>query len=159
MSSVITAASALWCLALAFVLHALVAGRAGQLVPGKLGSEVLPRGVSTLTLAGLAGLTVVTISGWLNRATTAVANWVLGLTHIPLGSQVVVAVMALVAAASVITAVIAGHSVSGRFAAEVVLAVALLTAIPGPAGRFVSALIRAAVRAAAWLIAMIFQVV
>jgi hypothetical protein len=160
MSGVITAASALWCLVFAFGLHTLVAGRVGHLVPGRVGTDVLPRGVSVLTLAGLAGLTVVTVGGALNRATTATAGWALGgVIHIPLAAHTVVAGAALLVALSVITAIIAGHAVSGRFMFEAVLASALLAAIPGHAGQFISALIRAAVRAAAFLVAVIFQVV
>lgn len=159
MSGVITAASALWCLVFAFALHTLVAGRVGHLIPARVGSDVLPRGVTVLTLAGLAGLTVVTIGGWLNRATTATAGWTLNQTHIPLATHTVVAGVALLVAASVITAIIAGHAVTARFAFEAVLASALLAAIPGHAGQFISALIRAAVRAAAFIVAAVFQVV
>lgn len=159
MTGLITAGSALWCLVFAFALHTLVAGRVGHLVPGRVGTDVLPRGVTVLTLAGVAGLTVVTISGWLSRATTATAGWALTVTHIPLATQTVVAGAGLLVAASVITAIIAGHAITGRFVAECVLAVTLLTVIPGHAGQFFRALFGAAVRAAAFAVAAIFQVV
>lgn len=159
MSGVITAANAAWCLVFAMVLHILIAGRLGAMIPGKVGTAVLPRAVTTLTFAGLAGLTVVTIGAWLHGATTAAAGWSVSTLHVPLGAQIVVAALAAIVAISAITGIIAGHAVSGRFMFECVLAASLLAAIPGHAGQVISALIRAIVRVGAFVIGAVFGVV
>lgn len=159
MTGLITAGNAAWCLVLAMVLHILIAGRVGAMIPAKVGTAVLPRAVSTLTFAGLAGLTVATVGVWLHRQTTSAAGWSVSTLHIPLGAQTVVAALAAIVTISAVTGIAAGHAVSGRFMAECVLAAALLAAIPGHAGQFLSAVIRALVRVGAFVVAAVFGVV
>lgn len=156
MSGVITAGSAIWALVLAFAVHVLIGARMNHFIPSKVGSEVIPRVVSTWTLAGVAGLTVVTIGAWLHRATTAVAGWTLTHLHIHGPVQTVVAGLAVLATLSVITAVVAGHEVKGRFIAECVVAAALLAAIPGVAGQFLGGGMRAIAAAGAFGVGLIF---
>lgn len=159
MSGVITAGNAAWCLVFALALHVLIAGRVGDRIPAVIGKEVVPRGVTTLTMAGLAGLTVVTIGAWLHSATTAASGWLVTTLHIPLVSQVVVGALALFATVSAITRIIGGYAISGLFMAECVLAAALLAAIPGHAGQFLTGLIRAIVRVGAFVVGLVFGVV
>jgi hypothetical protein len=155
MSGVITAGSAIWALVIALAVHIFISGRLGNLVPARLGDAVLPRAVNIWVLAGVAGLTVVTIGGWLHRATTAVAGWTLTHLHIPGSVQTVVGGLALLATLSVITAIVAGHAVSGRFVAECVLATALLAAIPGVAGQFLGGILRVLAGAGAFGVGLI----
>lgn len=156
MSGIITAGSAIWALVIAFAVHVLIGGRLGSMIPAKVGDAVLPRVVSTWTLAGVAGLTVVTIGTWLHRATTAVSGWTLTHLHIPGSAQTVVGALAVIATLSVITAIVAGHAISGRFVAECVLATALLAAIPGVAGQFLGGLLRVLAAAGAFGVGLIF---
>lgn len=159
MSGLITAGSAAWCLLLAVVIHVLVDGRLGSMVPAKVGQTVVPRLVSSLTFAGLAGLTVVTIGAWLRSATNSAAGWTVNTLHIPLAVQIVVGGLALVATVGVLTSIVAGLTISGVFIALSILAAALLAAIPGRAGQFLSALISLVVRVGAFLVGVIFGVV
>jgi hypothetical protein len=156
MSGVITVGSAIWALVIAFALHTLIAGRLGHFIPAKVGGEVLPRVVTTWTLAGVAGLTVVTVAAWLYRATSATAGWSLTHLHAPGSVQIVVAALALLATLSVITAIVGGHAVSGRFVVECVLAATLLGAIPGVAGEFLRGVLRAIAVVAAFGVGLIF---
>lgn len=159
MNGLITAANSVWCLVLALGISVLIVGRVGSMIPARIGGDVLPRLVSTLTLAGLAGLTVVTIGAWLHGATTGAAGWTVHTLNIPVLAQTVVAALAAIVTVSVITHVVAGNAVSGRFMAECVLAASLLAAIPGHAGQFLSALIRGLVRLGAFVVAAVFGVV
>lgn len=155
MSGIITAGNAIWALVIAFGLHVLISGRLGSMVPAKVGDHIVPRMVNIWALAGVAGLTVITIGAWLHRATTATAGWTLTHLHIHGPVQTVVGGLALLATLSVITAIVAGHAISGRFVAEVVLATALLAAIPGVAGQFLGGIFRALAAAGAFGVGLI----
>lgn len=159
MGGLITAGNATWCLVLAIVVHLLVAGRVGFVVPGKVGSAVLPRFVSALTFAGLAGLTVVTIGVWLHRATNSAAGWTVTTLHVPLGAQIVVGALAFAATVGVITHVVAGLQVTPLFGALSITAAALLAAIPGRAGQFLGALLALLVRVGAFVVGVVFGVI
>lgn len=155
MSGIITAASAVWTLVIAFAVHVLISGRLAGMVPARLGSAVLPRWVTSWTLAGVAGLVAVSIGAWLHRATTASTGWTLAHLHLSVAAQTVVGALAFLVTLSVITAIIAGHTVSGRFVGEAVLATALLSAIPGPVGDFLRGVLRAIGSAVAFLLGWI----
>lgn len=156
MNQLITAGNAVWCLVFAGVLHLLVATRAGDRIPGRIADDILPRIVLVLVLAGVAGLVSATIGPWLNRAMTACAAKVLAVTHLPLGSQIVIAALAFAATVSVLMWIVAGTGTNGRYVLECTVAAALLVAIPGTAGKVLLAAFGAVVWAGAFVVALVF---
>jgi hypothetical protein len=156
MGNLITTGNAIWALVIAFAIHTLVAGRLGHMIPAKVTGEVITRVVSTWTLAGVAGLTVAWIASWLHTVVTSFADWTKHQWHAGDTTQTVIAGAALLATLSVITAIIAGHAISGRFIAEAVVASALLASIPGVAGQYLGDVLRGFAAAGAWLVGLIF---